>query len=278
VSGSDCDWSDESAGISADSLSKFLVYEHLFDYHRGMSVATLEPDTVEQTVALLRDAAQAVRSVTMAPTDRARALHAAVNALQAEESDALAEIEATKAHEAEGCASVATWAARELGQDPGRTRQIVRAAKTMRHLPAIGAAAHAGDVSLDHVHACTYGLKHVGHDHVTVLEPELLDAAVAATPRDLFALMRYAKAIIHSDELDEAWLNGMEKEDFRVVRVGDGYQPVGFLGIDLGAKLKVFLDSVSVPRDGEDNRTNAERRIDGLDELLTKTLDHGLPA
>jgi hypothetical protein len=243
-----------------------------------MSVATLEPDTAEQTVALLRDAARAVRSVTMAPTDRARAIHAAVNALQAEEADALAEIEATKAHETEGCASVGTWAARELGQDPGRTRQMVRAARTMRDLPSIGAAAHAGDVSLDHLHACTYGLKHVGHDHVTALEPEVLDVAVAHPPRELFTLMRYAKAIIHSDDLDEAWLRGMDKEDFRVVRVGDGYQPMGFLGIDLGAKLKVFLDAASVPRDSEDDRTNAERRIDGLDELLTKTLDHGLPA
>jgi hypothetical protein len=131
---------------------------------------------------------------------------------------------------------------------------------------------------LDHVHACTYGLRHVGHDQTVALEPEVLDVAVQHPPRELFTLMRYAKAIIHSDELDQAWLRGMDKEDFRVVRVGDGYQPTGFLGIDLGAKLKVFLDSVSVPRDGDDDRTTAERRIDGLDELITTALGDGLPA
>ena len=247
-----------------------------------MSVATLDPETttvvdpVEQTVSLLRDAAHAVRSVTMPPGDRARALIAARNALDAQLAEELAEIDATKAHETEGCASVATWAARELGQDPGTTRQMVRAARTMRDLPSIGAAAHAGRVSVDHVHACTYGLKHVGHNHVTALEPEVLQVAVQHPPRELFTLMRYAKAIIHSDELDQAWLRGMEKEDFRVVRVGDGYQPKGFLGIDLGAKLKVYLDSVSVPLDSEDDRTNAQRRTDGLDELITTALGNKL--
>ncbi|HUP98830.1 MAG TPA: DUF222 domain-containing protein [Aeromicrobium sp.] len=226
----------------------------------------------EQAIRLFRDAAQAIRSVTASPCDRARALHAAINALQAHEAEALAEIDATKAHEGEGAASIVTWAARELRQDPGTTRQMVRAAKTMRVLPKIGATAHAGQLSLDHVHACTFGLKHVGHDEITAIEPQVLDVAVEHAPRDVFTLMRHAKAIIHSDELDEAWLRGMDKEDIRCLRVGDGYQPSGFLGIDVGAKLKVFLDAASVPCDGEDNRTNAERRIDALDDLLTKAL------
>ena len=227
---------------------------------------------VEQTIGLLRSAAQAMRSVTTGPTEVVRTVHAAINALQAFEADQLALIDESKAHEAEGCASVANWARRELGQDPGTTRQLVRAARTMRQLPTVGAAARAGRVSLDHVHACTYGLKHVGHDETVALEPQLLDVATKNTPRDLFNLMRYAKAIIHSDELDEAWLNGMEKEDFRCVRVGDGYQPTGFFGIDLGAKVKVFLDAAAVPRDGDDNRTAAQRRTDAFDDLITAAL------
>ena len=235
-------------------------------------------DTTEQTIALMRDAAQAMRSVTTPPTDVVRAVHAAINGLQAFEADQLAQIDETKAHESEGAASVATWAGRELHQDPGTTRQMVRAAKTMRDLPTIGAAARAGKVSMDHVHACTYGLKHVGHDQTVALEPELLDVAVEHSPRDLFNLMRYAKAIIHSDELDEAWLNGMDKEDFRCLRVGDGFQPDGFLGPDIGAKLKAFLTAAAVPRDGDDDRTAAQRRIDALDELLSAAVGDQLPS
>lgn len=58
----------------------------------------------------------------------------------------------------------------------------------------------------------------------------------------------------------------------------DGSIVNGFLPIDVGAKFRTFLDSVAVPRTGGDTRTNAERRLDGLDELLTKTLESGLPA
>ncbi|HUS22286.1 MAG TPA: DUF222 domain-containing protein [Aeromicrobium sp.] len=235
-------------------------------------------DPVEGAVELMRAAAQAMRSVTTPPTDVVRSVHAAINALQVFEADQLALIDETKAHEADGAASVASWAARELRQDPGTTRQMVKASRTMRHLPKIGAAAHTGSVSLDHLHACTYGLKHVGHDQIIALEPEVLDVAVDHTPRDLFNLMRYAKAIIHSDKLDEAWLNGMEKEDFRCVRVGDGFQPEGFFGPDIGVKLKAFLAAASVPRDGDDDRTNAERRVDAVDELLTAALGDQLPS
>jgi hypothetical protein len=239
-------------------------------------------DATERTVALLRDAAQAMRSVTMSPCERARALVAARNSIDAQLAVELAEIDETKTHEAEGAASVATWAARELHQDPGTTRQMVRAAKTMRHLPTVGAAAHAGRVSVDHVHACTYGLKHVGYDQTVALEPEVLDVALDHTPREVFNLMRYAKAIIHSDKLDEAWLNGMDKEDFRVLRVGDGFQPDGFLDPDIGAKLKAFLTAAAVPRDGDDDRTAAQRRIDALDELSAQpwviSCPHAAPA
>jgi hypothetical protein len=46
----------------------------------------------------------------------------------------------------------------------------------------------------------------------------------------------------------------------------------------VGAKFKAVLDSVSAPH-GEDNeRTGAERRLQGLDGVLSSILDHGLPS
>jgi hypothetical protein len=100
-------------------------------------------DSIDQTIGLMRVAAQSMRSVATAPTEEIKAIHAAVNALQAREADLLAVVDETKAHEADGAASVATWAERELLQDPTVTRQMVRSAKTMRDLPAFGAA-HPG--------------------------------------------------------------------------------------------------------------------------------------
>jgi hypothetical protein len=94
----------------------------------------------------------------------------------------------------------------------------------------------------------------------------------------VFTVLRTLRAIHHEDELDEAWLQGMEKEDIQCVRVGDGWQIKGFNGIDLGTKFTIFLRSVSVPRDADDTRTAAQRRIDGFDDLLTRALAEGLPA
>jgi hypothetical protein len=87
--------------------------------------------------------------------------------------------------------------------------------------------------------------------------------------------MRSCKAIKHSDDLDEAWLRGMDKQDFRCLRVGDGFVPHGFLPIDVGAKLKVFLESTSVPTGPDDDRSAAQRRIDAIDELVSHALNSG---
>ena len=239
---------------------------------------SVAPGTIEQTVSLLRDAARAMLSPTTSAADTVRAIHAAVDALQAQESGLLSEMDESKAHEADGAPSIMVWAARELGQDSKVTRQMVRAARTMRDLPAFGAAARAGRLSHDHVNAMTYALKHVGHDETVANEDDLLTVASHTTPRELFALMRTCKAIAHSDELDEKWLAGMDKEDFQCKPVGDGYHPSGFFGIDLGAKVAAFLKAASVPRDADDDRTNAQRRIDALDELMTRVLGAGLPA
>jgi hypothetical protein len=242
-----------------------LFFVSVFDYDGRMDVGEFD---VEQAVGLLREAARAMRSPVTSPADEVRAIHRAVNALQARETDLLAQMDATKAHEADVAASIATWAARELLQDPATTRQMVKAARTMRDLPTFGEAAHAGTLGHDHVNAMTYSLKHVGHDETCQLEPDFLAAAVHNPPRELFTLARYAKAVFHPEDLDEAWLRGMDKEDFNVIKVGDGYQPTGFFGIDLGAEIKAWLDGASAPRDADDDRTAAQRRSDAVHELF----------
>lgn len=207
-----------------------------------------------------------------------RANQAAINVLQAHNADLLAEMDATKAHEAEGAASIATWAVRELHQDPRVTRQMVRASSTMRDLPRVGESARAGTLPLEQVHAFTFALKHIDREATIAVEEPLMTLAHAMTPRELFAKMREFEATARADELDEAYLRGMEKQDIACVPVGEGFHVTGFLPIDVGAKFKIFLDSISVPRAAADTRTNAERRVDGFDELMTRTLESGLPA
>ncbi|MCW2769163.1 MAG: hypothetical protein JWR27_596 [Aeromicrobium sp.] len=52
----------------------------------------------------------------------------------------------------------------------------------------------------------------------------------------------------------------------------------GFLNTVTGAKLKKVIESVSAPRDKDDTRTGAQRRVQGLDDLLSAILAGGLPA
>jgi len=241
----------------------------------GMDAVDFDP---EPLIVLLQEAEGAVRSVACSPTDRARKLAAARHALDAHLANALAEIDTSGGHLAEGFASVATWAARELHQDVGTTRQMVRAAKTMRELPTIGASAHAGFISLEHIHALTYALKHCDRTQVIANEADLRVLAEGMKPNELFQSMRVLRAVVNPDELDEAYLRGMDKADIQCHQVPDGFHVTGHLPTDVGAKFKVFLSAVSVPRDAADLRTSAERRVDGFDELLTKILESGLPS
>jgi hypothetical protein len=178
----------------------------------------------------------------------------------------------TNAHEADGASSIATWGRRELGQDAGVTRQMVRAARTFRDLPLVAAAAHACEIRLEHVKVFTYALKHVGLAETIQLEEPLLELAKTVTPGELFAKVRLAKAVIHGDDIDKAWLRGMAKRDIKIVRCDDGWHVTGFLDITTGAKLKTILTNLSVPRDAHDDRPPAQRRMDALDDICTTVL------
>jgi len=236
------------------------------------------PEDVEPTIATLRDAARALRSVTSSPGDEVRAIETAIRALQAAKCDRLAEIDRTRSHEAEGASSIGTWARRELNQDAGLTRQMVRAAATFRDLPAVAEAARSGSISFEHVTSFTYALKHVGVAETRLIEEPLLDVAKHVTPSELHAKVRQIRAVLHPDDLDEAWRKGMDKRDIRLARTDEGWHVTGFLDVETGAKLNTILKNLSVPRDADDDRSPSERRMGALDDICTTVLEHGLPA
>ena len=232
----------------------------------------------DTTIATLRDAARAMRSVTTSPTSKAMAIQRAIDALTAEQARTLAEIDESKAHEAAGASSIGTWARRELNQDAGLTRQMVRAGRTFRDLPKVAEAARRGEIGFGHVNSFTYALKHVGHDETRLMEEPLLETAEALPPAEFHARVREVRDVVHPDDLDQAWLKGMDKRDIRLARTTEGWHVTGFLDIETGAKLNTILRNVSVPRDADDQRAPSERRMDAFDEICTSVLENGLPA
>ncbi len=232
----------------------------------------------EATITAMRDAAQIMRSVTASTGDEIKALAVARNAADAALCDRLAAMDETRAHEAEGASSIGTWARRELGQDAGLTRQMVRAAATFRELPAVGEAARSGEISFEHVTSFTYALRHVGIDETRLLEEPLLEVARHAAPSEFHARVRQIRAVMHPDELDRAWLKGMDQRDIQLAKTSQGWHVTGFLDVETGAKLDPILRNLSVPRDADDQRSPADRRMDALDQLCTSALEHGLPS
>jgi len=210
--------------------------------------------------------------------DEVRAIETAIGALQAAKCERLAEIDESKAHEEDGASSISTWARRELHQDAAVTRQAVRAGTTFRDLPAVGAAAHSGDISLHHVASFTYALWHIGVEETQLLEKPLLDLAQTVCPQEFHAKVRDIRDTLHADDLDQAWLKGMDKRDIRLARTTEGWHLTGFLDIETGSKFQAILKSLSVPRTADDERAPSTRRMEALDDILTKVLEHGLPS
>ncbi len=227
------------------------------------------------TVQALRTAAHAVTS-----SDHRSALVAiqtAQDALDAAKAHHLAELEKSAEYELDGASTVAAWARDHLRLDARQTRSLINADHTMRELPAVGDAAIAGQIRLDHLKLLTFGLKHIGHQVVTDAEPWLLAVATTHEPVQLRRVVRALRDAVFPDALDEDWINGMAKEDIQLSAVPEGWHLSGFLKTETGAKLKAVLESLSIPTQANDDRPVAERRVAGLDKLLSSVLESGLP-
>lgn len=225
----------------------------------------------------MRAVASAERSVSTCHADWVSALQVSENIHTARKALALAEMDALKEHESLGFSSIATFARARLGHAPKLTRTLVRIGRMLTELPEVRVAALAGELTFEHLKSFDYALRHV--DRVATIESAsaLVQVAKGLAPDEFHAqLRRLREATL--DELDDAWRDGLDKRDLTLIRTTEGFQVVGFLPIDTGAKLKTIIDSAAVPRDADDRRTPAQRRVDALDVLCDSVLAHGLPA
>lgn len=229
-------------------------------------------------VGAMRDASRALQSVASSLGDEIRALDRAEKAIAIAKAERLAEMDATGGHESEGASSITVWARREIHQDAPTTRAQVRAAATMRQLPEVGEAARAGTLAMRHVESFTYALAHIEDAKIQSRESEMVAAAVGSTPKDFHDRVRHLRDRLYPDDLDRAYLDGMERRDIQLAKTFGGWHLSGFLDIETGTKLDMVLRNLSVPRTDGDRRSAAQRRMDGLEQLLDRTLEHGLPS
>ncbi|WP_185973180.1 HNH endonuclease [Aeromicrobium piscarium] len=224
----------------------------------------------------LRDTA-ALLDAFAPSTDALRALEETSNAIDAAQAQLTAEMSETLEHEGEGYSSVKAWLRDQLRVSSRRANELVRSGVTLKQIPEAVELASAGGMSLEHVKHLSYAVTHVGPGHTRDLLPELLDVAASAEPAALRQVVRTLRDAVYPDELDQAWIDGMAREDIQVNPVPDGWHVYGFLNSTTGAKLTTLLQSLSAPQGADDPRTSAQRRVDGLERLLDSVLENGLP-
>ncbi|AWB93770.1 HNH endonuclease [Aeromicrobium chenweiae] len=230
----------------------------------------------EPTIDAMRTAAQALSSGDT--REKLHAVQAAQDALDAAKAVLLAELQAAREFELDGASTLNTWVRNQLRLNAGQATRLVRNVNALRDLPLVAEAATTGRISAAHVQVFVYGLAHVGLEPMREYEEALVTIACERDPDELFDAVKRLKDRTHPEDLDDAWRGGMEKEDFAVDALPEGWHVSGFLNTLTGLKLKKVLDSVSAPHDAEDTRTGAQRRVQGLDDLLSSILGNGLPS
>ncbi|WP_317697184.1 DUF222 domain-containing protein, partial [Aeromicrobium sp. REDSEA-S32_B7] len=208
-------------------------------------------------------------------TDALRLLQGLSNAIDAEKVALVAEIDEHRDFEAEGCSSLKNWLRDQLHLDGRQAGQLVRSGPTLRDMPDLESLAVEGAVSLDHVDAFGYAARHIDPMVVEHSMDWMLRLAEQAEPVQIRKAVKKLRATAHPDDLDEAWIKGMDRHDLKVSVVGDGVAVTGFLPFDTGTKLKTVLQSLSAPTCAEDDRPASIRRVTALDQLLTGILDSG---
>jgi hypothetical protein len=233
---------------------------------------------IDTTTALMREAARVLHSPTASLGDEVRALDQAEKAIAMAKAERLAEMDATGARECEGAASVTVWARREICQDAHVTRAQVRSICLTRTMHQVREAAATGQLAMAHLRSFAYAVAHCGAGQVFTRETEMVQAATSSTPKDFHDRIRHLRDRLFPDDLDKAYLDGMDRRDLKLSKTLGGWHLTGFLDIEVGAMLDALLRNLSVPRQAGDDRKPADRRMDGLESFLRKTLEHGLPS
>jgi hypothetical protein len=111
-------------------------------------------------------------------------------------------------------------------------------------------------------------------------EALLLEEAGQRDPRDLF---RWALSLVHQLAPTEMEAEEQRREERRYLHMREAFDGgcdiEGYLDPERAARLKTAINGVLGPRRKGDERSPAQRRADGLDELAGRALDSGeLPA
>ncbi|GAA2578009.1 hypothetical protein GCM10010399_04720 [Dactylosporangium fulvum] len=150
----------------------------------------------------------------------------------------------------------------------------MRAVEITRLLPDLEEAFEAGEVSSEHVNRIGLTAEEVGDDVIEQVEQTLVPLARQFDPHTLHEACAYLRDAALRDKNtppDQQYL----RRGVTLTRLGDMWKLRGILDTETGALLSAGLDAFTKAPAPDDDRNPAQRRHDGLADLLTATLRDG---
>jgi hypothetical protein len=238
-------------------------------------------ETVERPIGPLLAAVDAVsrecldgRSAVVLGQDLV-AIRRAIDRLEAETTRRLRPFALARGHVADGCASLVAWLRERCGLSAGGAAARAEVADQLSVLPAADELFSAGVIGLDHARVLARTVVEVGPEAARAATADLVDAARTLHPTQLREVSRRLRFMVDPTGADAQAERVYARRSLSISSVSDGACLIeGQLDAEGGARLRIALDSLSMPVPG-DVRTGRQRRADALVELASRQLQSG---
>ncbi len=206
--------------------------------------------------------------------DGLQALLAEVNRLTAVVSTVAASFDTRSLAELDGFRSTRSWLIGYGRMTQGAAGGWLSRGRLMAQLPALAAAAHAGEVSAEQLRPVGALVDHVGIGAVASFDQILADLAAESRPADVELACNRIRAHVDPDGPDPDPDAGARR-GLTLSRSGSLFSVAGRLDAEGGATVLTALDALMRPPTPDDPRTAAQRRADAMVELARQALQGG---
>jgi Domain of unknown function (DUF222)/HNH endonuclease len=177
-----------------------------------------------------------------------------------------------------GAASTQAWLRGALGVAPGEASERVRLARGARGvLNTPVERMRDGELTYDHVRAVERGIRHLTTEQQVEASVLLTDLAAQGDVTAVRTAGRHLRLVTDPDGALRDAQRQFERRYLTLSPLLDGMTAVdGLLDAESAALVTAALEPFLVPGGPEDRRSAAQRRADGLVEIVRSACDHRL--
>ncbi len=177
-----------------------------------------------------------------------------------------------------GAASTASWLRGAVGLAPGDASERVRIARRSRDVLAAPVGhLRSGSITFDHLRSIDRAVRFIPEGRQAEAVALLTDLAVAAPVADVRTAGKHLRLVADPDGTLADCERQFERRHLTLAPLLDGMTSIdGLLDAESAALLNAALEPFLVPTGPEDARSAAQRRADGLTDIVRTACDHRL--